>query len=931
MTTASYIQRITSNDSSLTHWVGRNLNNQELVQFSTGLKKNTFLKFCQLHDCDLKNITALADALKVNRSLENLELLLINIGNAGGEALAGTLIVNTTLTELSLHRCDLGNIRGLTHMLKVNRSLRVLHLAQNDFGDVGGKALATALKVNTTLLHLSLSDCLQQDITALAEALKVNRTLQKLDLSQNDFVAAGWQALTGALKVNATLRELILDSCHLKDITALANTLKVNRSLQILRLGENCFGDVGGKALAGALWVNTTLTHLDLFDCMLEDITPLTGVLKVNRSLQILYLGKNPFGSKSITELADALKVNRFLKILSLSHSNLIDAEGKALAGALKDNTTLTELGLGYCDLKDIAPLAEALKVNRSLRKLNLTGNKFRDAGGKALVAALKVNITLTELDLGFCDGAYGEIDVINERLAANKALTEQKKQKDEKENSDENTVVVQSGPNKKMSKTMVGTPTNIQFSAEFNSDAGTIEKPKVLSGRHNAFVQPIQLKQGKKDDTSAGKKTQPNPSKKNVSKAMEATSTMVHCSAVGINIDVETMEKLRALPGKHEALAQHVEKITIIDTATLDVLKGRSVQLLHLFEYEVETGQSKREKAQINASPVLQTYHHFFARLLTGTWMACQSINSGMIDNDEMDNSDYVGQGLDKIGKQIPGISIITTIFSSSISAWNYRDKKKAVQRLALLFPDLDTAFSEFGKLTRQITLAQEIELKSLPAPTGTIDKMKEKIKDAKTYVLAEDADTPIKRKAVEDCKKLLTAIKEGKLPLNPSIEDFFRIILGSKYFYHAVDPVMASPSNNSRKVAKMPVVQSPSMTEMSEELRKMKEREIEREAELERMKKKVAKLEEQQLEDDTTEFGNDEAQLKLSKSKQVSRATNSAANSSALAYNVEVRHRVNVVETNVSVHAARLEEHNDEIATLKAELKALKSKVKK
>ena len=69
---------------------------------------------------------------------------------------------------------------------------------------------------------------------------------------------------------------------------------------------------------------------------------------------------------------------------------------------ALKVNTTLTSLNLEGNDIQDAGAesLAEALKVNRTLTTIRLSINNIEAAGALSLAKALKVNTTLTSIDL---------------------------------------------------------------------------------------------------------------------------------------------------------------------------------------------------------------------------------------------------------------------------------------------------------------------------------------------------------------------------------------------------------------------------------------------------------------------------------------------------------------------------------------------------
>ena len=77
------------------------------------------------------------------------------------------------------------------------------------------------------------------------------------------------------------------------------------------------------------------------------------------------------------------------------------DAGAKRLADALKSNKTLTKLNLRDSYIGDTGAerLADALKSNKTLTKLNLRDSYILDAGAERLADARKFNKTLTELN----------------------------------------------------------------------------------------------------------------------------------------------------------------------------------------------------------------------------------------------------------------------------------------------------------------------------------------------------------------------------------------------------------------------------------------------------------------------------------------------------------------------------------------------------
>ena len=79
------------------------------------------------------------------------------------------------------------------------------------------------------------------------------------------------------------------------------------------------------------------------------------------------------------------------------------DAGASSMAEALKVNTSLSYLNLdfgGSFGDAATAALSDALKINRTLTHLSLWGKGIGDTGASLLDDALKVNSTLTRLDL---------------------------------------------------------------------------------------------------------------------------------------------------------------------------------------------------------------------------------------------------------------------------------------------------------------------------------------------------------------------------------------------------------------------------------------------------------------------------------------------------------------------------------------------------
>ena len=241
-----------------------------ITEIATIISQNDYIYEVNLNVCNIDDsgAVALANALKVNKSLRVLKLGSNNIGDSGAVALADALKFNGSLRDLDLsYNKNIGALGAiaLAVTLEVNSSLRDLNLngiqrlKQREMN-----AFAKALTVNRTLLYLHLSECCDKDISCFAEVLRVNKALVYLNLSYNR-VDVGISNIAEALKINNSLICLNLSGNWLdRGILELAEALKVNTSLVYLELRNNNPHDAEVGCFVDALRKNNTLVYLSL-------------------------------------------------------------------------------------------------------------------------------------------------------------------------------------------------------------------------------------------------------------------------------------------------------------------------------------------------------------------------------------------------------------------------------------------------------------------------------------------------------------------------------------------------------------------------------------------------------------------------------------------------------------------------------------------
>ena len=123
--------------------------------------------------------------------------------------------------------------------------------------------------------------------------------------------------------------------------------------------------------------------------------------------LTSLDISRNSIGAIGGVRIAEVLKINGSLKEINLKGNTLGDRGWCAIFDALRDNKDnkiakwdlFNEQGINPTIAKS---LAAYMAVSGSLTTLHLAKNKLGDEGAKAISAALAVNGSLTSLDVGF-------------------------------------------------------------------------------------------------------------------------------------------------------------------------------------------------------------------------------------------------------------------------------------------------------------------------------------------------------------------------------------------------------------------------------------------------------------------------------------------------------------------------------------------------
>jgi len=156
-----------------------------------------------------------------------------------------------------------------------------------------------------------------EEMATLSSFLATTKTLYSLTVWRCDLDDHAVEQLSAELRRNTSLHRLVLSyNPKITDNGAshLATMLTVNNTLQILRLNNCSISDQGVQHLSKGLQDSKSVTELDL--AFNSDITDkgarvLSDMIRVNKSLEKLYLEGTSVGEEGAAALMESLQHNK--------------------------------------------------------------------------------------------------------------------------------------------------------------------------------------------------------------------------------------------------------------------------------------------------------------------------------------------------------------------------------------------------------------------------------------------------------------------------------------------------------------------------------------------------------------------------------------------------------------------------------------------
>jgi Ran GTPase-activating protein (RanGAP) involved in mRNA processing and transport len=341
---------------------------------------------------------ALVELLKSSTTLVALNLERNDIRLEGATLIAQALKTNTVLRNLNLgfNRCsNAGTLIG--DALKVNRTLLTLNLGNNGIYPEGAKTISDALAGNNVLCAINLQHNQAIDSFSLPDSAPFNSNLKEINFFGNRLQTALAPTFSSNLRTATGLIGLSLGRCSANGVamipvlSAIASLTKLT-TLDIMGCGLSA--DTA-QLVANTIISLPNLTTLVLDENRLDEAGGAIVTAAVNYCPALINLSLNGccIGHEGATSLAQAIISRRGLPFEEVRlATNLIANEGiVAVMDALCFRQGATDCCLRVLDVhgnerisgRCCATFAKLMSLHKSMESVNIRGTILQsDCGG---------------------------------------------------------------------------------------------------------------------------------------------------------------------------------------------------------------------------------------------------------------------------------------------------------------------------------------------------------------------------------------------------------------------------------------------------------------------------------------------------------------------------------------------------------------------
>ena len=278
-----------------------------------------------------------------------------------------------------------------------------------------------------SIKHLFLQSCSigDQEAEMLARCIDLIPSLKVLDLSCNNVTHKGMESMVQIIKSSTNLSHFSANYNPIGDAGIQLFSLLKFKCLIQLDVSNTKMTEVGTYALGECFKLNNSLQSLEISNNDIKDIG-LTEILNNLLSTLVRLIVVNcHLTEKGALSISKILRINKTLKYLQISKNFIGDDGISAISDSLRVNTILIQLVARSCEFhsKGAENIAKMLQLNKTLKSLDISNNHIGKDGIITIAHSIQANTTLTELAAFSCKFNFKGLESVDKMLIVNSTL----------------------------------------------------------------------------------------------------------------------------------------------------------------------------------------------------------------------------------------------------------------------------------------------------------------------------------------------------------------------------------------------------------------------------------------------------------------------------------------------------------------------------
>ena len=279
--------------------------------------------------------------------------------------------------------------------------------------------------VPITHLLLQRSHIGDREAEMLARWKDLKPSLKVLNLNKNNITHKGMESIVTIIKSSTNLTHFTVAYNPIGDYgIQLLSSLNLEHLIQ-LDISNINMTEVGTCALDEYFKFNKSLQSLGISYNNIKDNGLIRMLCNFPSTLVRLSVEKCCLTCTGAVNISKVLRINETLKYLDISENPVGDDGISAISDGLHVNTTLIQLLVHSCEFhsKGAKSIAEMLQTNKTLKYLEISDNHIGDDGAMAVACSVQANTTLCALELHDCKFYSKGLENVNKMLMISKSL----------------------------------------------------------------------------------------------------------------------------------------------------------------------------------------------------------------------------------------------------------------------------------------------------------------------------------------------------------------------------------------------------------------------------------------------------------------------------------------------------------------------------